>query len=186
MYIVGIVLLVAAGLIAIGVYVSPKDRLQESDLAVAVSGGDTKARTEEAVRLYQEGWVSQLLFSGAALDPESESNAEAMRKLAIKSGVPPDAILIEEESDNTRENAALSSQLVEALDSERVILVTSPYHQRRTYIEFRAQLDEDIEIINNPAPDQRWSRRFWWRDSFGWRVTVGEIPKIIYALNQSR
>lgn len=185
-YILGIVLLIAAGLIAIGVYISPKNSLKQSDLIVAVSGGDTQARTEEAIRLYEEGWAPELLFSGAALDPESESNAEAMRNLAIDSGVPPDAVLIEEESDNTRENAALSSRLITAIDSERIILVTSPYHQRRTFIEFRAQLDEDIEIINHPAPDHTWSRRFWWRSPFGWYTTVSEIPKIIYSLNQSR
>lgn len=184
---IGFIFFVGGGLAAVGIYLSsPRDNLRKSDLIVAVSGGDTRARAEEAAKLYLEGWAPRILFSGAALDPESRSNADAMREIAVEVGVPPDMILVEEESYNTRENAVLSSQLVEALEHERIILVTSPYHQRRTYIEFRNELREDIDIVNHSAPDQRWSRRFWWRNSFGRNITVSEIPKVLYALNQSR
>lgn len=186
LYISGVFLCVLGGLIAVGIYISPKDSLKQSDLIVVVSGGDTKARTDEAIRLYHEGWAKRLLFSGAALDPMSQSNAAEMRSIAVKAGIPPDSIIVEEHSDNTRENAIMSARLIAALEHDRVILVTSPYHQRRTFIEFRSQLDENVEIINHPAPDKEWSRRFWWRHPSGWYLTGSEIPKVLYALSQSR
>lgn len=168
-----------------GVYISPKDPLKKSDVIVAVSGGDTTARTIEAVDLYQEGWAPQIIFSGAALDPNSESNASAMKEIAIGKGVPPDAINIEEGADNTRENASRAASLIKALEYESAILVTSPYHQRRAYIEFKNQLGPEYEIINRPAPDQRWSKSGWWRSPFGWYITASEIPKVIYTMSQS-
>ncbi|MEX0934172.1 MAG: YdcF family protein [Candidatus Saccharimonadales bacterium] len=178
-------LLIVVGLLLLGFYISPRDDLRESDVIVAVSGGDTAARTQEAIRLYQEGWAPRLLFSGAALDPVSKSNAEVMRDIAISAGVPPDVIITEEFSDNTRENAERSARLISALRNESIILVTSPYHQRRTYIEFNSQLGGDVEIINHPAPDERWSRSQWWRSPFGWYITATESPKVLYALLQS-
>ncbi|MEX0748807.1 MAG: YdcF family protein [Candidatus Saccharimonadales bacterium] len=186
LYVAGIFLCLLGLLIGVGVYISPKDDLRQSDLIVVVSGGDTKARTDEAIKLYHAGWAPRLLFSGAALDPSSRSNAAEMREIAIEAEVPPDAILVEEDSDNTRENAIMSSRLIAALEDEMVILVTSPYHQRRTFIEFRNQLGETVEIINHPAPDERWSRRFWWRTPYGWYLTTSELPKVLYALSQSR
>ena len=185
LYVIGSVVTVAVFLLLLGVYISPKDELQSSDVIVVVSGGDTYARTQEAVTLYREGWASKILFSGAAEDPESESNAAAMRELALQEKVPANAITVEEESLNTRENAQRSSALVEALGHESVILVTSPYHQRRTYIEFRAQLDDEVAVINHPAPEEEWSRRAWWRSPFGGSITASEAPKILYALSQS-
>lgn len=185
-YITVFVIFIAGVLLAMGVYISPKDSLKESDVIVAVSGGDTVARTVEAVELYQAGWAPQIIFSGAALDPNSKSNASAMREIAIDQGVPPDVINIEEGADNTRENATRTASLITALEHESAILVTSPYHQRRAYIEFRNQLGPDFEIINRPAPDQKWSKSGWWRSPFGWYITASEIPKVIYALTQSR
>lgn len=185
MYGIVFVLFVAGVLLAFGVYISPKDALVQSDVVVAVSGGDTRARTMEAVRLYEEEWASHIIFSGAALDPGSESNAATMRDIAVESGVSPEAITIEEESDNTRQNADRTASLIHALEYESIILVTSPYHQRRTYIEFKNQLDPEVAVTNHPAPDNRWSRQSWWRSSFGWYITASEAPKVLYALSQS-
>ena len=57
----------------IGYYLSPQDSLTKADVIVAISGGDTDARTAEAVRLYKEGWGANIIFSGAAQDPTGPS-----------------------------------------------------------------------------------------------------------------
>lgn len=184
-YLLGLVLIVVGAMIGVGVYISPKNELEMSDAIVAISGGDTEARTMEAVRLYQEGWAPRLIFSGAALDKSGPSNAQVMRKMAVKAGVPPDVIAIDEASANTRQNADQAADFIEAFGHKRIILVTSPYHQRRAFIEFDSRLSDDVTILNHPAPDQRWSRQRWWKSPFGWYVTASEIPKIIYALSQT-
>lgn len=186
MFVLGLFFLIAGLMIGVGVYISPKNDLEQSSAIVAISGGDTEARTKEAVRLYQEGWAPQLIFSGAALDPNSPSNARVMKKMAVSSGVPPDVIEIDEASHNTRQNADQAADFIEAFGHKQIILVTSPYHQRRAFIEFDSRLSDDVAILNNPAPDTRWSKQRWWRSPFGWYITASEVPKIIYSLSQSR
>ena len=173
----------AIGLLILGgFYISPQDELTPANAIIVVSGGDTKGRTLEAVKLYQQGWAPLMIFSGAALDPESPSNARAMRDIAIAEGVPSDVIAIEEESLNTRQNANQVSTIIQALKYPQVILVTSPYHQRRAFLEFTSRLGEETIIINHSAPDKNWSRAWWWTRPLGWYLTLTEVPKTMFAL----
>lgn len=176
-----IVLLVLGIMLGFSFYLAPKDELVKADVIVAVSGGDTAARAREAIELYQEGWAPLIIFSGAASDPESPSNAQVMRSLAIEAGIPPDVISLDEHSLTTKQNANEVASLVAALNLKRVILVTSPYHQRRAYIEFRNSLPSDVEIINHPAIDQTWGRKNWWLTPSGWYLTLTEGPKTLFA-----
>lgn len=170
----GVIILFAITAIALANYIAPQDELQRANVIVAVSGGNTSARTLEAVRLYQENWAPRLIFSGAALDPVSPSNASAMRQIAIKEGIPPDVITVDEQAINTTQNANEVAYIVEALGYNKIILVTSPYHQRRTYLEFRERLGDNVEIINHSAPDNVWEPDTWWKSATGWQLTFGE------------
>lgn len=180
-FLFGLIALVLAALFAVGSYIAPQDELKPANAIIAVSGGDTKARTQEAVKLYQEDWAPLLIFSGAASDPESISNAQAMKEIAVDQGVPPDVVAIEEFSRNTQENAGEVGTIIDALRHKTVILVTSPYHQRRTYLEFQERLGGDVEIINHSAPDKNWSRQDWWTNANGWYLTLTEVPKTLIA-----
>jgi len=102
------------------------------DAIVAISGGDTSARANEAISLYQSGWSQVLIFSGAAIDKEGPSNAYAMQQLAIDAGVPESAIYIDEYATSTKENAENVQAIFEKLGVKSAILVTSGYHQRRS------------------------------------------------------
>ena len=75
------------------------------DAIVVVSGGDTNARLNEAVKLYKNGWTKVLIFSGAALDKTGPSNAAVMNQIAINAGVPESSIYLDEYSETTKENA---------------------------------------------------------------------------------
>lgn len=188
-----IVSVVAAALVIllIGAYLSPDDLAkcdarpsdaagcQAADVIVAVSGGDTRARTDEAVLLYKDGWAPKLIFSGAAADKSGPSNAEAMRERAIAAGVPEDVITTEELSETTRQNAQLSSSVLASNDDRRVILVTSAYHQRRAGLEFRSNVGANTQIINHPVQhDNQWSQ-WWWLTPTGWWLALSELVKIV-------
>ncbi len=157
-------------------FLSPRDELKKVDAIVAISGGDTTARAEQATRLYEAGWADEIIFSGAALDPLSPSNAEVMREFAKHSGIPEEAINIEESAQNTAQNAANSQEIVQEYDFNSIILVTAPYHQRRAYLEFRDKLGLDAEIINYPVDDDNWAKT-WWFTPNGWYITVSETVK---------
>ena len=146
---------------------------------MAVSGGDTQARANEAVELYRRSWAPILVFSGAAADKTGPSNAQVMREYALEQGVPDSAIIVEGDSETTHENAKLSRSVLVDNRFSRIILVTSGYHQRRASIEFRKVAGSDVEIVNHPvARDNQWSQ-LWWLTPNGWWLAVSEIVKIL-------
>lgn len=152
---------------------------QPADAIVAISGGDTAARTHEAVELYKNGWGTKLIFSGAAQDKSGPSNAEAMRRIALSSGVPNSDILTEEYSETTKENAENTQNILTENDIQSVILVTSGYHQRRAGLEFSARSSDNVSMRNHPvASDNQWSSTWWWLTPTGWYLAVSELVKI--------
>lgn len=184
-------LLVAiVGVLLIGAYLGPDDLAgcperpnreadcEAADVIVAVSGGDTTARTEEAIDLYHNGWAPRLVFSGAAEDTSGPSNAAVMRAIAVAQGVPEEVITIEEFGQTTKQNAKETANLLGGSPVSSMILVTSGYHQRRTSLEFSRHFKE-VEIRNHPVgQDRQWSR-WWWLTPVGWYLALGELVRIV-------
>jgi uncharacterized SAM-binding protein YcdF (DUF218 family) len=160
-------------------YPSTEADCQSVDAIVAISGGDTEARTAEAIDLYKRDWAPLLVFSGAAADKSGPSNAEAMKRQAIAEGIPADKILIDETSETTKQNASNSIALFDQYRIRSVILVTSAYHQRRAGLEFGHRAGMAIKIINHPVmADKQWGP-LWWTTPTGWYLTISEMIKII-------
>lgn len=162
--------------------VSQRDGCQKADAIVAISGGNTSDRAAEAVKLYKAGWADTLIFSGAAADTSGPSNAEVMRAQAIRAGVPARAVETESLSQTTRQNAERTKALLVKVGSggaNRVILVTSPYHQRRASLEFKALAGPGITIVNHPVQDDSDWPTLWWLTPRGWWLAIGELVKII-------
>lgn len=173
--------LIAGTIVGIGFFLSPQSDLEKADLIVAISGGETSQRTREAVRIYNEGFAPKLLFSGAAADRNGPSNAAAMRRYAITQGVPDSDILIEENSATTAENAARTAPIIHGLGAKKVILVTSPYHQRRASLNFRQMMGPDVEIINHSTTDSAWRKSGWWKQPYTVSLTLAELQKTVYV-----
>lgn len=177
-------------IVALSMYLSPDalrqcDAPQESgpcavaDAIVVVSGGDTNARVDEGLALYKAGWASKLIFSGAAADPSSPSNAASMSRRALAAGVPTSSIIIEEFSRTTAENAENTSKFIADQQLDHIILVTSAYHQRRALLEFQQTLGNGVLITSHPvAADKQWAGIWWWTTLRGWWLAGGELVKI--------
>lgn len=180
--IVTVIILSFLGLLFVGLpyYLAPQDKLVKADAIVAVSGGETTSRTLGAVKLYDEGYAPIIIFSGAAQDRTSISNAAAMRNIAIKAGVPKSAILIEEDSADTFENAQNTAAIIKDRNINSIILVTSPYHQRRASIEFKRALGKTVRVINHSTSDENWRRSAWWKNNYSLSLTLSEFQKIIF------
>ena len=101
-----------------------------------------------AARLFHAGKAPLLLLSGGS-DPQRQafSEARAMAIFLADLGVPAQAMLLEENSRNTRQNAAFSAALLKARGVDRILLVTSALHMPRAMALFRAQ---GLQVI--PAP----------------------------------
>jgi len=178
---VGVLLSVGAALgafLGLGSWLAVEDPLAKSDAIVAISG-DTGARTNTAVALWKAGWAPIIVFSGAAIDPESVSSAEIMRREAVRQGVPEGATLIEPNSTTTEENATEVAKLMTQRRLASAILVTSPWHQRRASIEFsRAFEPHAIKLRNYPARDPQWNAVLWWQHEPMRSQTLLELAKL--------
>jgi len=181
--------LIISAIIGISLYLQPNDlkkcngvvgqnsSCQKADAIVAISGGDTNARTDKAIELYKSGWADKLVFSGAAVDKSGPSNAKAMQIRAENAGVPAFSIFIDESSESTHENAVNSNSIFSSQNISSIILVTSGYHQRRADLEF-SKSNQRISILNSPVEnDIDWSS-WWWTGPRGWTLAVTELFKI--------
>lgn len=85
-----------------------------------------------------------------------------MRNKAVSMGVPPENILIEDESLHTRENAEYVLEILKKHNFSHKILVTSPFHQLRTYLTFAKVFQpHNIKITNYYADTGEWHPATW-------------------------
>ena len=195
--IIAIVAVFIIMIVGIFIYLSPDDlsscqtpsadgKCRAADAIVVISGGDTSARTAEAIQLYKNGWAPYIIVSGAAADKSGPSNAEAMREQAISSGVPDKDIFVEGHSETTKQNALEVATIIERNDIQDIILVTSGYHMRRASLEFSASVS-GVTVRSHPVrSDKHWSK-LWWITPWGWWVSGSELVKImVFYIGGSR
>lgn len=166
--------------IALGWFIAPRDGLRKADAIIVVSGGETESRVETGVALWYDELAPTLVFSGAAAD-RGTSNAEVMQRLALQSGVPLSATIIEEQSGTTKQNAEFLKPTFEAQNIRSAILVTSPYHARRVKVTFEKVFGDEVSFLVYPATDTRWARSSWWQQPDTIRLTLSEAGKTFYA-----
>jgi len=134
----------AAAVVLGGSVMPPESAAQSVDLSSAAD------RVWHAARLYKAGKAPLILLSGGS-DPEvsTMSEAQAMQVFLRDLGVPDQAILLEQESRNTHENAVNSARLLHEHGINRILLVTSALHMERALMEFRAQGLEVIPAVTD-------------------------------------
>lgn len=163
----------------IGEYLSPSDNLTKADAIVVVSG--SSERITHGVELYKNGLSSKLILSGAAEDGKS-SNALAMKIEAEKQGVPDEAFLLEEKATNTYENAKFTQELINKKGYKNIILVTSPFHQRRVSETFQTVFkNSGVKFQNSPAEESAWKAGSWWTKEPEASLTRSEIIKLFWS-----
>jgi uncharacterized SAM-binding protein YcdF (DUF218 family) len=168
-------------ILIIGFYLSPQDTIRNSDAIVVISGGETRTRTIEGITLYQEGMAPLIIFSGDTLDPESPSNAEVMKDIAVTEfEIPAAAVITEDYATSTYENALNLKPVFENNNINSIILVTSPYHQRRSAMTFQYIMGPEFRIINHSSTDEIWRKIAWFKDNRAAFLTLSELWKIIY------
>ncbi len=93
---------------------------------------ETRRRVEAGVRIFREGRAPILVLSGGKTGAFVE--AEVMRALALRLGVPEAVVLMERRSTSTITNARFSVALLRRRLGRKdvsVIVVSSPYHLAR-------------------------------------------------------
>lgn len=89
-----------------------------------------RSRVERAVRLWQEGKVKKLFFTGGRVkNPHIES--EIMKEYAVSLGVPGEQIITETKSVSTYHNMMQSKHVMEEAGLKNCVVVTNDWHLRK-------------------------------------------------------
>ena len=168
-------------------YLSEEDIIAPADL-IFVFGAKTTARIDKAIALYKQGFGKRLMVSGASphyAADKAVKEAERDAQIARDQGVPESALVLETNSISIPDNVRSSLNLLDArgLVHQKVMLVNSPYTQRRGWAHFRKYLSDDAELIRvNAATAEKFSREHWYKNLEGIRVVLGEFVKLRVAV----
>lgn len=130
-------------------------RLRPSD-CIFVLGSHDKRVARRGAELYLEGLAPLLVFSGGlgnlTKDIWTETEADQFAAIALEMGVPPGAILVENESTNTGENILFTQQLLQehGLDPQSFIVVQKPCMERRSYATFKKHWPAKDLLVTSP------------------------------------
>jgi len=156
-----------------------RDPPEAVDAALVMAGDPHYERTRTAARLVLAGRARLLIVTGG--EPGPGDSAQSLRDAAIAFGAPPERIRMEQISHSTRESMVAVRPILAAERVRSVVVVTSPYHQRRAGWAARRALG-DVRVVNQPADPSFWSPEGWWREPFTRRIVLGEYAKLAYYI----
>ncbi|MBE3573591.1 MAG: YdcF family protein [Moorella humiferrea] len=164
--------------------VGDKD-LQPADVIIVLSG-EQGERVATGVKLYQEGLAPRLLMTGGPVE-WNVAAADIMAEQAKFLGVPEKDIVLEKRATSTYENALYSLGILKKNCWHSAIVVTSPYHLRRTRLAFNnAFRGSGIRLSFYGAEDTWLDPTRWWLQDRGIEVVGLEYFKLAWYVIHNR
>ncbi len=134
---------------------------------------------EELQLAVAQGRIQERDLKGAKEKWDTGLGATYIRDKAVQFGVPQNHILVEDASLHTRENAEYVLEILKKYNMKKVILVTSPFHQLRTYLTFAKVFQPyGIEIINHYANADDWNPATWFLSNEHRKLVKSEQERI--------
>jgi len=130
-------------------------QLKKTDCILALGSHDLRV-ADRAAELYLEGWAPLVIMSGGlgnlTQDMWTVPEADQFAAIAIKKGVPADAVLVENQSTNTGENILFTQRLLRkmGLEPHSFIVVQKPYMERRSYATFKKHWPDKELVVTSP------------------------------------
>jgi uncharacterized SAM-binding protein YcdF (DUF218 family) len=173
-------------------------RLPTADAIVVLGGGDRYdwmaradvdaeelpySRVAAGARAWQAGRAPLVILSGGRGGRNTE--AAGMARAMVRLGVPASALLLEQRSRDTRDNALYTAQLARGRGVRRVLLVTSAVHMPRASLWFR---DAGIAVtpVSVPEPSLRTGAARWlpsrgalWRSGRALKEYAGLVGALV-------
>ena len=165
----------------------------EADI-IFVPGGSYPELPERAAELYREGYAPLILpsgrysiKSGRFAGPETKKDLyagpyptefEFMKDVLRKNGVPENAILKEDRSQYTQQNASFSRAVTDenGLTIEKAIIVCKAFHARRCLTYWQLAYPE-TEFLVCPVSPLGITRENWSRTEEGVDRVLGELAR---------
>lgn len=131
------------------------DETKQADVAIvlgcAVENGEPtpvfRERIHHGIRLFHEGYVKYLVFTGGVGEGDEISEAMAAKQYALTMGVPEECILTEERARITEENLEFTRIIMEDHGLKTALLVSDPLHMKRAML-----MAEDYGVTAYTSP----------------------------------
>lgn len=181
---VGLIVLLGLMYLALrgaGAFLITGDPLEPGD-AIVVLGGGAEQRVVEAVRLVHEGYGRWLIVTEPGeIEPGQGPGSQVFRWVAILEGISPDIILITEKiAGNTYQEAKAVLATMQKHQLKSIIVVTDPFHTKRTQIIFRSVFaGSDLTVRVHPVQGHWYRSPTWFFSIAGWENTLREYVKLI-------
>ena len=158
-------------------------KLSPADVILVLAGDTDGERVTAGVNLYKKGYAKYLLMSGGELAWRLTS-AEWMKKQAMAEGVAGRAILLQDKSRSTIDDATFPLPIVKARGFKSVIIVTSPYHTSRAARVFKKIFGPaGVNVMVYPAEEKDFNPNRWWSRHEDAGLVVWEyVSSVLYFL----
>jgi uncharacterized SAM-binding protein YcdF (DUF218 family) len=141
-------------------------------------GGYSYWRCVYAARAWRDGHFQRIVVSGGPIQGSRYSIASTMRDFLVSSGVPKEAVYLEDRSRSTRENALFTKDLIKDWPGKKVLL-SSDMHMFRAVRVFRKI---GLDVTARPVPDTvKGAHEPLSRWIHSWSLEVETIKIVYYA-----
>jgi len=165
-------------------YLSEEDNLEKADF-IFVFGSFLKLRMDKAIELYKKSFSKLIVVSGskAFYDKKEIIISEELKKYAISQGVPRENIITEIKSVSIPDNVKSTLNLLEekGIGYKKIILVNSPYAQRRGWVHFNKFMCK-TKFIRVNAESLKFGRDNWYKTESGIKLVLNEFVKMKVAV----
>ncbi len=162
--------------------------------AIFLPGGSHPDQPEYAAQLYREGFARLLIPSGGVsvkrdkwpgvrskadiYNEDYHSDCEFFTDVLHKNGVPASAIIGEDKSVHTRDNAFLSRKVTDlhGIDIKSAIIVCKSFHARRCLMLYQLAFP-DTEVIVCPVVCYGITKDNWHTFEYGIDRVLGELSR---------
>ena len=174
-------------------FIFVEDKPQKVD-AIFLPGGSHPEQPEYAVELYHKGYAKWLIPSGGVsvkrdkwpgvrskadiYNGDYQSDCEFFTDVFVKNGVPADAIIGEDKSGHTRDNAFLSRMVVDekGIEIKTAIIVCKAFHARRCLMLYQMAFP-DTKFYVCPVVCMGITKDNWHKTEQGIDRVLGELAR---------
>lgn len=129
-----------------------------------------KARLEHALSLYRQQYAPFVLTTGGAGGDPRFTESEVGRNFLLSRGVPPEAIVMEDEGDSTVHSAVAVAEIMDRMRLRSCIIVSDSYHLFRVK---RILEERGLTVFTSPRPERERTLSEEWRLYF--RQAAGHL-----------
>ena len=144
------------------------DDAQPADIIVVLGAAEYRgrpspvleARLRHALSLYQRKLAPYILTTGGAGGDPRFTESEVGRNFLLSHGVPPEAIVMEDEGESTVYSTVAAAEIMDRMRMKSCIVVSDSYHLFRVK---QILVERGITVFTSPRPEKERTATAEWR-----------------------